>query len=135
MIVLDEQLADPRIIEAISRFYRGRVVPITRLADARRVIHDEAVPRVLQQQRGCLFVTINVRHFWRRMPGHPRYGIVCLEVAGDRALDTPAMIRRLLSQPGFRTRSQRCGKVILVSPTAIRYYSRLTDPDATAALD
>lgn len=61
MIVLDEQLADQRIIEDIDSWYAGSVVVVTSLVPPYRVVKDEAVPTLLRGHRGCAFVTINNR--------------------------------------------------------------------------
>jgi hypothetical protein len=75
VIVLDEQLEDPRIIAAVQSWYRGRVVGITSLRHG-TVIKDDAIPGLLARERQPCFGTINVSDFWRRAPASRRYSIV-----------------------------------------------------------
>lgn len=58
MIVVDENLHDRRIMEAISAWYPGQVVSVTTLRP-RTVIKDEAIPALLLKATQPTFVTIN----------------------------------------------------------------------------
>ena len=75
MIVLDEQLEDPRIANAIERWYPGKVINIL---DARRhsEILDEAVPAILHCLKEPTFITTNYRDFWQRIEAHAGYCVI-----------------------------------------------------------
>ncbi|HJW84060.1 MAG TPA: hypothetical protein VJ754_07130, partial [Anaerolineae bacterium] len=63
MIVVDENLHDRRLIDAMSAWYSGRVISITVLRPG-SVIKDEAIPALLRQASQATFVSINVADFW-----------------------------------------------------------------------
>ena len=62
MIVLDEQLNRPELIQRIAAWYPGRVVVLTSLRAQTR-IPDESVPTLLRTIKEPTFVTINVIDF------------------------------------------------------------------------
>ena len=121
MIVLDEQLKDARIKDAIGRWYRGRVVNITSLRPG-TVIKDDAIPMLLRQLTGATFVTINTTDFWGRISGGSNYCVVCLSLSDDRADEIPELLRRLFRLAGFETKRSRSGKVALVSRSQVQFY-------------
>ena len=100
MIVLDEQLADPRIIRSIERWYKGKVISIIDVHPS-TLVHDEAIPVLLRQLTGPTFVTINHRHFWRKIPASPDYCVICL---AERTLELPEALRAVLSRPEWRAK-------------------------------
>lgn len=122
MIVLDEQLADPRLIRSIQLWYKGKVISI---ADARprTLVRDESVPTLLHQLNAPTFVTINHKHFWQRISASSAYCVVCLKLPAERALDVSDQLRAVLSRPEWRTKRGRLGNVILVSGHPIASYS------------
>jgi len=63
MIVLDENLHDRRIIQAIAIWYSGQVVSVTTLRP-RSIIKDDAIPILLRRTTLPTFITINVADFW-----------------------------------------------------------------------
>ena len=65
MIVVDENLHDRRIMEAISVWYPGSVVSVVTLRP-RTIIKDEAIPSLLLKAVQPTFVTINVIDFGKR---------------------------------------------------------------------
>jgi len=121
MIVLDEQLNDPSLIKAIARWYTGRVITIN---DARpsTQIHDDVVAALLHHLKSPIFVTINYIDFWRKIPAHRRYCVICLKLSIDRKKEVPRMLRELLSFNEFDTRRKLMGKVISMSEGVAQYY-------------
>lgn len=124
MIVLDEQLLGRQIKREIEQWYRGKVCFITDLRPG-SVIKDEAIPGLLRQNRRSIFVTINERDFWRRIPADPRYCVVCLVLSDPRAGMLPELLRRVLRVPEFRTASLRSGKVLRVGRNRLSFYTHL----------
>ena len=121
MIVLDEQLNDPLLIKAIKRWHTGRVITINDLLPGTQ-IHDEAVTALLHQLKSPIFVTINYTDFWRKVPAHPRYCVVCLKLSSERKKEVPTVLRELLSSDEFDSGRRRMGKIISVSEGVVRYY-------------
>lgn len=118
MIVLDEQLEDPRIAEAIERWYPGKVINIL---DARRKsrILDQSVASILHHLKDPTFVTINYPDFWHKVRPHAAFCIVCLKLPTNRVYETPTALRDVLQRPEFKTKRQRMGKILLVGRDGI----------------
>src|SRR5437667_12912687 len=114
MIVLDEQLADAQVGREFARWYKGTVTNITRLRPCTMIFVD-VVPTLLRTVRNPTFVTINYTDFWRVILASPAHCVVCLKLRQHEALLSPQIVRRLLSQPEFRTKRSRMGYVISVS--------------------
>jgi hypothetical protein len=95
MIVLDEQLADPRIIRSIERWYKGKVITIIDVRPGTAVL-DDAIPILLRQLSAPTFVTINHRHFWRRIPAISDYCVICLKLPAERSSEVPEVLRQSL---------------------------------------
>jgi hypothetical protein len=127
MIVLDEQLADPRIIRSIERWYKGKVIGIVDVRP-RTAVLDDAIPVLLRQLSAPTFVTINHRHFWRKIPASPDYCVICLKLPAERSVELPEALRAVLGRPGWRTKRGRLGNVIFVSNRQIAYYSAKQGP-------
>lgn len=123
MIVLDENIHGQRITAAFQAWYRGRVVSITMLRP-NSVIKDDAIPALLARANRPTFVTINADDFWRHVQAHPRYCIVNVDLPNERALEVPALVRRLLRVRGFATKAERMGKIVRVQPSHIEFYGR-----------
>ena len=121
VIVLDEQLKNAGLTEAIQRWYRGRVVSITTLRPG-TVIKDDVIPLLLRQVSDPIFVTINVTDFWQRTAADRHFCVACFPLTDDRAGEIPELLRRLLQLPEFRTKRERQGKVIRASQTQVQYY-------------
>lgn len=121
MIVLDENLLSLRLDNPIAVWYPGRVCYVTDLRPS-TIIKDEAIAQLLRRFKGVTFVTTNVTDFWRRVPAHSQYGIVCLSLPNERLREVPTLLRRLLRMPEFRTKAARMGKVVRVSRQEIHYY-------------
>ena len=122
MIVLDEQLADPRIIRSIERWYKGKVITIIDVRPGTAVL-DDAIPILLRQLSAPTFVTINHRHFWRKIPASPDYCVICLKLPAEHSSELPEALRAVLTQPEWRAKRGRMGTVIFVSDRQIAYYS------------
>jgi len=122
MIVLDEELQGLGLEQAIARWYRGAVLVVKQLRPG-TVIKDEAVPTLLRRAKQPTFVTINHYDFWRRISAEPSFCLVCFKLTADQAQEIPAILRRLLLLPEFRTKRERMGKVASVSRRGIQYYS------------
>lgn len=134
MIVLDEQLLGRGIKHDIARWYRGKVHFITDIRP-HTVIKDDAIPALLCQQSQPTFVTINVRDFWQRVPGDPRYCLVCFALSDARARVIPHALRAVFRHPEFRTKAQHMGKVIRVTHDAVSYYTSQASRVTTIVLE
>ncbi len=121
MIVLDEQLNHPAIIEGIAAWYPGRVAVLTELRVESKV-PDEAVPKLLRTVKEPTFVTINVKHFWRVIRADARFAVGTIDLPVDDALRVSDYLRRLLKTKPFDTKAGRMGVVILLRPTRIEFY-------------
>lgn len=121
MIVLDEQLNDPLLIKAIKRCHNGQVITINE-ARPRTQIYDDVIVALLHQLKGPIFVTINYTDFWRKVPAHSRYCVICLKLSTERKKEVPAILRELLGQHEFNTKRKLMGKIISVSEDVVQYY-------------
>jgi hypothetical protein len=126
MILLDENVHQQSLVASIATWYRGQVRSLTTLRP-NTLIKDEAIPIVLRRVRQPTFVTTNVADFWRRVPAHVRYSIVCVALPNERLHELPSLLRQLLRLPEFNTKAKRMGKVIRVSPSQLQYYERQGD--------
>lgn len=121
MIVVDENLHDQRIMEAISTWYPGQVVSVVTLRPG-TVIKDEAIPALLLKAVQPTFVTINVTDFWRKVRPHSEYCIIAVALPKERARAVPDLLRRFFRLPAFETKALRMGKIIHLAPHRIKYY-------------
>lgn len=121
MIVVDENIHDQRIIAAISAWYPGRVISITRLR-LRSLIKDDAIPALLRKVPKPTFVTINVADFWKKIPPDSSYCFVNVALPKECTREIPDLIRRFLRHPSFKTKTLRMGKIVRLTPTIIEYY-------------
>jgi hypothetical protein len=122
MIVVDEQLADPRIILDIRRWYKGKVISINEVRP-QTIVPDEVIPALLRELNAPTFVTINFQHFWQKISASPAYCVVCLKLPAERSREVSQMLRTVLSQPTWRTKRERMGNVIFVSGQRVACYS------------
>jgi hypothetical protein len=121
VIVLDENLDEQRVRAPLARRHKGKVISVRELRPG-TVIKDEAIPAILSQHHNATFVTTNVSDFWRRVPAHTRYCIVCAPLPTERQHELPDLILRLLREKAFCTARRRTGKVIRVNRSAISFY-------------
>ncbi len=120
MIVFDENVHQQSLMNMVAAWYRGRVVSITALRPG-TIIGDAAIPALLRGVKQATFVTTNVSDFWRRVPAHSRYSIVCAVLPNERMYEIPNLLRRLFSLPEFKTKAGRMGKVVRVTRGRIQY--------------
>lgn len=95
MIVLDENLKDNHIRNAIAQWYQGQVV-FSRDLRPNTIIKDEAIPSLLQRVNVPTFVTINVGDFWIQTTPSPRFCILAIEIPKERSLEIPRLLREIL---------------------------------------
>jgi hypothetical protein len=110
MIIVDKNLRTPRVIKAISTWYRGKVIPViscpvgTTLRP-NTIVKDDAIPALLQGANRPTFVTINVTDFWGRVPPHAGYCIIAIVLPQERAREVPDWLRGLFALPEFKTKA------------------------------
>ena len=121
MIVFDENVHQQQIMASVAAWYRGRVLSITALRPG-TLIADEAIPAILRRASQPTFVTTNVEDFWRRVPAHPRYGIMCNVLPSERLQELPLFVRRLFRMSALTTKARRMGKVVRASMHQFQYY-------------
>jgi hypothetical protein len=121
MIIVDENLHDHRLMQAVAAWYPGQVMSVTALRPG-TVIKDEAIPSLLLQVSQPTFVTINVSDFWKRVQPHSAYCIAIVSLPKERIREVPGLLRRLFSYPTFKTKALRMGKVIHITPDRIEHY-------------
>lgn len=122
MIVLDEQLDHHLVLKPLMKRTKGRVLSICELRPG-TVVKDEAIPALLRQLRNVMFVTTNVSDFWRRVPAHLRYSIVCVPLPTNRQAEIPNFLTAFQRHAAFRTARLRAGKVVRLGPKEIWYYA------------
>jgi hypothetical protein len=122
MIVLDEQLMYPPIIEDFESWYKGAVTTVLDLRP-RTQIDDDAIPTLLRTIKQPTFITINYTDFWKSVAASRDYCIICLKLSGDRSLEVSSLVRDLLKMKEFSTKKARMGKVISWSDGRVSYYT------------
>lgn len=122
MIVLDENVYDPQLAARINAWYRGQVIFINSLRPS-TLVKDDSIPTLLLQVSQPTFVTINVDDFWLETPAHPRFCIVAATLQQRDWLEVADWLRRCMRLTLFHTKAGRMGKVILLRPSRIEYYS------------
>jgi len=118
-LVLDDHLET-----AVAAALRRRYPNVNYLRDLRpgTLIKDDSVARLLLTEKRCVFLTINVTHFWQKVDGHPGYCILCFALpSGDRVAE---LLSRVIALPGFRTQVERAGKVARVTMNRVTFYTR-----------
>lgn len=123
MIVLDEQLLGRHIEDEIACWYRGSVCFITDLRPG-TIIKDDAIPLILRRLKKPAFVTINVSHFWRRVPIDDRFCVVCCNFSDSQARLIPGYLKLLMSHQNFSTKGKSAGHVFRLSlDQPVRFYN------------
>ena len=113
MIVLDEQISNQQTIDAIGGWYRGKIVPISRLRPG-TIILDDAIPALLREQRSqAAFLTVNARDFWQRVEIDQKFCVVCF--ASDDVFRLLPLLKVLFRKPEFRNKKQRTGHVFCIT--------------------
>ena len=106
MIVLDEQLADPRIIRGIKTWYKGKVTRGEEVQPQTR-IPDDVIPVLLRRLKAPTFVTINYEDFWQKIPANSAYCVICLKLTSKRCSEVSDSLRTILSRPEWSTKRKR----------------------------
>ena len=121
VIIVDENIRGTLIIDSITQWYPGQVIPITNLR-RETLVHDDGIATLLHQVSNPTFVTINVSDFWLKLRPNKNYCIIGIVLVGEQADLLPDILRDLLRLPEFRTKAARMGKIIRVRPSRIEYY-------------
>jgi hypothetical protein len=79
---------------------------------------EQEILRHLHRSKQVTFFTRD-SDFFRYRLCHANY---CLVVVDTTEVETSRSIQRFLRHPAFRTKSQRCGKVIKLSPHTIAWW-------------
>ena len=118
---MDETLNDPRLFEAIARWYPGTIVCVTSLRPGGRLL-DPEIPGQLLKLRQPTFVTINYTDWNKSDLAHMGYCIVSLRLAIEEMSFVPTVLRQILQCPEYRTKRQRMGKVICWTKQHLFHY-------------
>ncbi len=121
MIVVDENIHDQRIMQAISAWYPGQVISLTTLRP-NTVIKDHAIPALLLKVAQPTFITTNVADFWKKVQPHNAYCMVTIALPKERMREVPALLRRLFRHSDLKTKAARMGKVVRLTSNRIKYY-------------
>lgn len=121
--MLDEQLLGRQVEDEIARWYRGKVCFITDLRP-RTTIKDDAIPSILRRLKKPAFITINVSHFWRRVPIDNRFCVVCFNFSDPQVPLISGSLKLLMSHPNFSTKGKRAGHVFRIgADQLVRFYN------------
>jgi hypothetical protein len=123
MIIRDEQLRERGLAIEIGRWYQGAVKSVLDLRP-KTIIKDDNIARLLRQQNGPTFVTINEKDFWQIILPDLRFCIVCFSLPDSRASEIPQSLREVFRHPMFDTKAKRVGKVIRVIERQMTNYAR-----------
>jgi hypothetical protein len=121
MIVLDENIFGQIVVDRLNAWYKGKVISINELR-IDTVIKDEAVPTILRTVKQPTFLTTNVSDYWRKMPAHAAYCMICFELTNEQIIEIPRLFRGVLGFKEFKTKSVRMGKILRVRHNHIDYY-------------
>jgi len=121
VIVLDEQISNRKMVDNISSWYPGAVISVKDLRPG-TIILDDAIPALLSKKRTQpAFVTVNVTDFWQRVAIDQRFCVICITGANDPVVSS--LLKALFSRDEFRTKAQRAGLVLRITPGGeVRYY-------------
>jgi len=122
MIVFDENIFDYDVIDDLNRWYKGKVVSIKHLR-LRTLVKDDSIPTLLRTVKQPTFLTTNISDFWRKMPAHHAYCMICFDLPNERIDEIPRLLRGVLRFAEFKTKAARMGKIIQVRHNHIDYYA------------
>jgi hypothetical protein len=88
-----------------------------------RVIKDDAIPKLLQQENQPTFVTINESNFWRKVQASNHYCIICFALPDPCAHEIAPTLRNLLQHTAFSTKTSRMSKVIRITNQEATFYT------------
>jgi hypothetical protein len=120
MIVLDENIFDYDFLPEYKSWYKGKITTIRDLRVG-TLIKDDAIPTILRSVKQPTFVTTNVFDFWRRLPAHNAYCIICFELPNERIREISGALRKILLLKEFNTKAARMGKMLRVRHNHIDY--------------
>jgi hypothetical protein len=121
MIVLDENILGRIVVNGLQAWYKGKVTSINALR-ADTVVKDDAVPTILRTVKQPTFITTNVSDYWRKMPAHKGYCMICFELTNEQIIEIPRLLRGVLGFKEFKTKSARMGKIVRVRHHHLDYY-------------
>jgi hypothetical protein len=121
MIVFDENIFDYDVIDDLNHWYKGKVVSIKHLR-LRTLVKDDSIPALLRTVKQPTFLTTNVTDFWRKMPAHRAYCMICFDLPNERINEIPRLLRGVLHFKEFKTKAARIGKILQVRHNHIDYY-------------
>ncbi len=119
--ILDEQLDTQAVLPPLHRW-----ASVTLLQELRptELILDDRIPEILLELSKPTFVTID-HDFWDRRLCHPAYCILYFAIRNDQQEMLPPLLRALVTQKDFRTRTVRMGKVARIGLKQIDYFEYL----------
>ncbi|MFH1116566.1 MAG: hypothetical protein V1792_21845 [Pseudomonadota bacterium] len=120
-------MSNQRVATAIKTWYKGRIVSVRDLRPG-SLIKDDAIPQLLRKTKAKpAFVTINVSHFWQKVPVDKRFCVVCFDIPDlsmSRIMPAFKSLNRLFSHPDFRNKKQRVGHVFrMTTDGPTQFYS------------
>ena len=111
MIVVDEQLNDYRIFDDLEKWYKGKVIHVKELRP-KTLVDDDNIASLLLTVNEETFITINYTDFWKVIPAHKRYCVICFNLKGELTLEIPNRLREIFKNPELKTKRARMGKVV-----------------------
>jgi len=121
MIVLDENIFGQIVIDRLGVWYKGKLTSVNKLR-ADTVVKDDAIPTILRTVKQPTFLTTNISDFWRKMPAHGAYCMICFDLSNEQIIEIPRLLRGVLRFKQFETKASRMGKILCVRHNHIDYY-------------
>lgn len=121
MIVLDECISAKIVFNKLEAWYKGKVISVNALRIA-TLVKDDSIPTLLRTAKHPTFLTTNISDFWRKMPAHFSYCMICFDLPNERIDEIPRLLRGVLRFAEFKTNAVRMGKIILLRHNHIDYY-------------
>lgn len=121
MIVLDECISAKIVFNKLEAWYKGKVISVNALRIA-TLVKDDSIPTLLRTAKHPTFLTTNISDFWRKMPAHLSYCMICFDLPNERIDEIPRLLRGVLRFVEFKTTAARMGKIILLRHNHIDYY-------------
>ena len=118
-LILDDHLSESKVLRPIQQWGTAELLRQLRPDE---IVLDDRVPQILLTLKQPTFVTID-QGFWNRRWCHPKYCIPYFALRDDQQELLPGLLRALLRQPEFRSRSSRMGRVARVSSASIESWS------------
>jgi hypothetical protein len=116
-------MSNLKMARDILSWYKGKVIFARDLRPG-TLIKDDAVPQLLRRLAQPTFVTINVGHFWQRVPIDQRFCVVCLDLPDLSLHQIPSLLKLLFSNPNFKTKGLRAGHIFRINlEEMVRFYT------------